>query len=275
MASRLRTRFARTVTDPVRSARRAGLRYINETPVGLRRRRAGRGFVYLDAAGRRIRDARTLRRIRALAIPPAWRDVWICPVANGHIQAVGTDAAGRRQYRYHDHWRILRDRAKHDQVLLVARRLPQARAEVAEHIRLPGYPRERVLGAAFQLLDLGFFRVGGEQYADENGSYGLATIRREHVSIEGGAVVFDYPAKNGKQRIQQLRGLRRCFGPRIGDVLVEHAEHVCRDLPRVEIRLGVDRGDLQLPLVHLLPGERGEAVPRRLPRRAGADRYPL
>jgi DNA topoisomerase IB len=180
------------------------LRRVDCAGAGIVRKRRGRGFAYQWPDGRPVTEPDVLARIRDLVLPPAWRDVWICPVPNGHIQAVGTDAAGRRQYRYHDHWRVLRDRAKHDQVLLVARRLPGARAIVAEHVRLPGYPRERVLAAAFQLLDLGFFRIGGEQYADENGSYGLATIRREHVSLEGGAVVFDYPAKYGKQRIQHL-----------------------------------------------------------------------
>jgi DNA topoisomerase I len=180
------------------------LRRVDSAGPGIARKRRGRGFTYQWNDGRPVTEPDVLARIHDLVLPPAWREVWICPVANGHIQAVGTDAAGRRQYRYHDRWRVLRDRAKHDQVLLVARRLPRARAAVAEHLVLPGYPRERVLAAAFQLLDLGFFRIGGEQYADENGSYGLATIRREHVSLIGGAVVFDYPAKNGKRRIQHL-----------------------------------------------------------------------
>jgi DNA topoisomerase IB len=180
------------------------LRRVDCAGPGIVRKRRGRGFTYQWEDGRTVTEPDVLARIHDLVLPPAWRDVWICPVANGHIQAVGTDAAGRRQYRYHDRWRVLRDRAKHDQVLLVARRLPRARAAVAKHLVLPGYPRERVLAAAFQLLDLGFFRIGSEQYADENGSYGLATIRREHVALNGGAVVFDYPAKNGKQRIQHL-----------------------------------------------------------------------
>jgi DNA topoisomerase I len=145
-----------------------------------------------------------LDRIRALVLPPAWDDVWICPWPNGHIQAIGTDAAGRRQYRYHDVWREQRDRDKHDRVLVVAQRLPVARERAAAHLALRGYPRDRVLAAAFRLLDLGFLRVGGEQYADENSSYGLATLLREHVTLLRGAIVFDYPAKSGKQRIQQL-----------------------------------------------------------------------
>jgi DNA topoisomerase IB len=132
-------------------------------------------------------------------IPPAWRDVWICPLANGHLQAVGTDDAGRRQYHYHPDWRTKRDRAKHDRVLDVGTRLPRARARVSRYLALDGMPRERALAAAFRLLDLGLFRVGGEAYADENGSYGLATLERRHVHLDGGGVVFDYEAKSGQR----------------------------------------------------------------------------
>ncbi len=140
-------------------------------------------------------------RCRQLVIPPAWTEVWICPAPNGHIQAVGTDDAGRRQYLYHPACRALRDKAKHDRVLTVASRLPRARATVAEHLALEGMPRERALGVAFRLLDLGFFRVGGEQYVEDNGSYGLATIEKRHVHIAGDEVVFDYPAKSGRERL--------------------------------------------------------------------------
>jgi DNA topoisomerase IB len=140
-------------------------------------------------------------RCRALAIPPAWRDVWICPAANGHLQAVGTDAAGRRQYLYHPTWRERRDRAKHDRVLEVAARLPAARKAAARHLALPGMPRERTLATAFRLLELGFFRVGGEEYAEANGSYGLATIEKRHVRISGDTIVFEYPAKSGQERL--------------------------------------------------------------------------
>lgn len=127
--------------------------------------------------------------------------MWICPYANGHIQAVGTDEAGRRQYLYHAEWRRKRDQAKHDRVLTVAERLPQARETVAHHLRLDGMPREKALATAFRLLDLGFFRIGGESYAEQNGSYGLATIVKRHVRIEGNRVVFDYVAKSGKERL--------------------------------------------------------------------------
>lgn len=180
------------------------LRRVDCAGPGIVRKPRGRGFTYEWSDGSPVTDPDVLARIRALVLPPAWRNVWICPWPNGHIQALGTDAAGRRQYRYHDAWREQRDRDKHDRVLVVARRLPTARRLAAEHLALRDYPRERVLAAAFRLLDLGFFRIGGEEYAEENNSFGLATIRREHVRLERGAVVFDYPAKSGKQRVQQL-----------------------------------------------------------------------
>jgi DNA topoisomerase IB len=134
-----------------------------------------------------------------LVIPPAWRDVWICPLENGHLQAVGTDDAGRRQYLYHPDWRVKRDRAKHDRVLEVGDRLPRARSLVDEYLALEGMPRERALAAAFRLLDLGLFRIGGETYTDTNGSYGLATIEKRHVRIDGDAMTFSFPAKSGQQ----------------------------------------------------------------------------
>ena len=145
-----------------------------------------------------------LERITALVLPPAWQDVWICPWPNGHVQALGTDAAGRRQYRYHDAWRQQRDVAKHDRILEFAQRLPAARERVSRHLEERGYTRNRVLGTAFRLLDLGFFRVGSEEYAEENNTYGLATIRREHVTISRGTAVFEYTAKGSKHRVQSV-----------------------------------------------------------------------
>jgi DNA topoisomerase IB len=133
-------------------------------------------------------------------IPPAWRDVWISPYPNGHLQVVGSDDRGRRQYMYHQQWQEMRGRQKHERIIDFARRLPAARDRVAEHLALPGMPRERVLAAAFRLLDLGLFRIGGELYAEENGSHGLATLRKEHVTIEGGTAVFSFLAKSGVQQ---------------------------------------------------------------------------
>ncbi len=166
---------------------------------GYRRRRSGRGFACHDIDGVLIRDDR-LDRIRGLAIPPAWRDVWICPWPNGHIQATGVDAAGRRQYRYHDLWRTRRNAEKHERVLEIARRLPDVRDTVIAALRTRGSNRERVLATAIRLLDLGAFRIGSEQYAQENGTYGLATLRREHVSVRGERTFFSYTAKGGIER---------------------------------------------------------------------------
>ena len=175
------------------------LRTVSPKDPGWTRRRAGKGFIYLDGEGGRLPEDQ-IERCRLLVIPPAWEQVWICPAPNGHIQAVGTDDAGRRQYIYHEYWRLKRDKSKHDRVLQVASRLPRARRKVDRDLDLPGMPYERALGTAFRLLDLGFFRIGGEAYAEANNSYGLATIRKEHVSIEGKTVVFDFVAKSGQER---------------------------------------------------------------------------
>ncbi|MEE6272817.1 DNA topoisomerase IB [Georgenia wangjunii] len=177
------------------------LRRVSVDSPGLTRRRAGKGFVYLDATGRRIDDPEVLERCKSLVIPPAWREVWICPVPNGHIQAVGTDDAGRRQYLYHPAWRERRDRAKHEHVLAMAGALPAARERAAVDLTRPGMPREKALAVAFTLLDRGFFRVGSEAYTEQNGSFGLATIRKEHVRIRrDGTIEFDYIAKSGQRR---------------------------------------------------------------------------
>jgi DNA topoisomerase I len=181
------------------------LKRVDVSRPGLTRRRTGKGFVYLDAAGGPVTDAATIARIEALVLPPAWEDVWICPVASGHIQATGVDARGRRQYRYHDHWRYLRDAAKHERVLDFAAALPEARRRVAADLEDREPTRRRVLSCAVRLLDLGFFRVGSEQYAEENHTYGLATIRRDHVRVSRtGTVTFDYTAKSGKHRVQTV-----------------------------------------------------------------------
>jgi DNA topoisomerase-1 len=172
---------------------------------GIVRRRRGRGFVYLDENGERIDDGETLERVRELVIPPAWQDVWICPYPFGHIQAVGVDAAGRRQYLYHAQWRARRDQEKFDEMLRFARALPGLRRQATRHLGERGMTRERVLACAVRLLDRGFFRIGTEDYALENQTYGLATMQKRHVRLgENGLLVFDYPAKSGKQRVQSI-----------------------------------------------------------------------
>lgn len=168
------------------------------------RRRCGRGFRYLTPERGPVADATTLARIKALVIPPAWEDVWICPDPRGHIQAVGTDSAGRRQYRYHDQWRERRDQEKFDRVLEFGRALPRIRAVAERDLHGAGLSRNRVLAAAIRLIDVGFFRPGGEEYAVENGTFGLATIRREYVTCRRGEIAFEYTGKSGKQREQAV-----------------------------------------------------------------------
>jgi DNA topoisomerase IB len=166
---------------------------------GYRRRRCGRGFVYLTPEDRRLTDPAVLARIRELVIPPAWREVWICPDERGHLQATGFDEAGRKQYLYHPDWRIRRDREKFATMLDFAARLPRLRRLVERELRSGELDRRRMLACGARLLDVGCFRVGSEDYARENGSHGLTTIRREHVSRRDGEIVFDYPAKSGQR----------------------------------------------------------------------------
>jgi DNA topoisomerase-1 len=179
----------------------SGLRRVQLTEPGIGRVRRGRGFQYRTADGVSVTDRRELARLRALAVPPAWTDVWICTDVDGHIQAVGTDAAGRRQYLYHDRWREARDRAKFDRVLRLASRLPTVREEVAGSLAAGRLGRDRVLAGALRMMELGAFRVGGDEYApdeeDDEGSFGLATLRVEHVRRARGAVWVSYPAKGG------------------------------------------------------------------------------
>jgi DNA topoisomerase-1 len=181
------------------------LRRADCAEAGIRRRRRGRGFSFEDPAGDVIEDEETLARIRELAIPPAWKDVWICPDPFGHIQATGYDEAGRKQYLYHQRWQQRQAERKFELVREFALALPKLRRAVTADLRRQGMPRERALACGVRLLDLGFFRVGSEVYAEENESFGLATVRREHVTIAKSEVIFDFPAKSGQRRIQSIR----------------------------------------------------------------------
>jgi DNA topoisomerase-1 len=172
---------------------------------GIHRFRSGRGFAYRDTGGERIADEETLERIRELAIPPAWQDVWICSDPFGHIQATGYDTAGRKQYLYHESWQRRAAQRKFEAMREFAASLPKLRRAVTRDLRRDGMPRERALACAARLIDLGLFRVGGEEYADANGSFGVATVRREHVSRQGNALEFDFPAKSGQRRVQLVR----------------------------------------------------------------------
>lgn len=169
---------------------------------GLQRRRHGKGFRYLSVDGAAL-DPETRRRCEKLVIPPAWREVWICPDERGHIQAVGVDDAGRRQYLYHEQWRTDRDEQKHARVVALARKLPKLRDQLAEDLRGRGLTERRVLAATLWMLDRGVFRTGGEEYAEQNGSYGLTTLLLDHVEVAGDRLRFDYPAKSGvRQEIE-------------------------------------------------------------------------
>jgi DNA topoisomerase IB len=177
---------------------------------GYGRRRSGRGFRYLGPDAAPVTDPETVARIKALVIPPAWQDVWICPEPSGHIQAIGTDAAGRRQYLYHPHWRAERDQRKYDRMLEFGAALPGIRDTVRKQLGGRGLRRERVLATAVRLIDLGFFRNGSEEYAAENGTFGLATIRREHVRCGRDELTFEYPAKGSIQREQAVADELSC-----------------------------------------------------------------
>jgi DNA topoisomerase I len=181
------------------------LRRVQCSDPGITRKGRGRGFEYFLSSGEKVTDPEILQRIRDLAIPPAWQDVWICPHPNGHLQAVGTDDAGRRQYRYHDLWRERRDLEKFDEMLGFARRLPEMREVLTTQLASTDeLTRDRVLACALRLLDHGFFRIGTEEYTETNESYGLATMLKDHVTLLDGAVEFDYTGKSGKRRIQQI-----------------------------------------------------------------------
>ena len=204
------------LTDPVESAKAAGLRYVTDTMPGIRRKRAGKHFSYRGPDGKPIRDPDELRRIKALAIPPAWTDVWICPTPTGHLQATGRDAKGRKQYRYHPRWREVRDEAKYERMIAFGEALPLIRERTERDLARPGLPREKVLAAVVRLLETTLIRVGNEEYARQNRSFGLTTMRDRHVKIEGAKLRFQFRGKSGKQHTIGLndrrlaRLVRRC-----------------------------------------------------------------
>lgn len=188
----------RIAGDAREAAVEVGLRYVSDQSPGLKRLRSGKGFRYVDEKGRRITDEATLARIRSLAIPPAYSDVWICPDADGHIQATGRDARGRKQYRYHPRFREAQEATKYEHMLEFARALPQLRAQVDAHMKLPGLPREKVLATVVRLLETTMIRVGNTDYAKENGSFGLTTLKDRHVEVDGPELRFRFKGKSGK-----------------------------------------------------------------------------
>jgi DNA topoisomerase-1 len=211
-------------TAPEETAAAAGLRYVSDSRPGLRRRPRGRQFRYLDANGRGLSDTSTIGRIRSLAIPPAWSDVWICPFADGHIQATGRDARGRKQYRYHPRFREVRDQTKYQHVIAFARCLPAIRKRARADMARPGLPREKVLATVVYLLDKTLIRVGNDDYARQNGSYGLTTLKNGHAEVTGTEVRFHFVGKSGKQWTTRIRDRR-----------VAKIIRACQDLPGQEL----------------------------------------
>ena len=186
-------------TDSLVAAEEAGLRYVSENQPGYTRKAKNDGFEYLDTEGKAVRDEQRLLRIKRLAIPPAWTDVWISPSANGHIQATGRDARKRKQYIYHERWRELRDENKYERIVSFGKTLPKIRRTVSKDLSLPGLPRNKVLAAIVQLLELSFIRVGNQEYARENKSFGLTTMQDRHVDVAGSKLRFRFRGKGGRE----------------------------------------------------------------------------
>lgn len=185
--------------ENVESARAAGLRYVMDTAPGITRKGSGKTVSYISPDGKVVRDPKTLGRIKRLAIPPAWTEVWICPTENGHIQATGRDARNRKQYRYHTEWQAVRDQNKYERMIAFGRALPEIRRRVSEHLSLPGLGRTKVLAAVVRLLETTLIRIGNEEYAKANHSFGLSTMRDRHVKVSQGMIHFEFRGKSGKK----------------------------------------------------------------------------
>jgi DNA topoisomerase I len=194
--------------DPEASAKAANCRYVDDKGPGIRRRRAGKGWTFIGPDGKTIRDEATVRRAKSLVIPPAWTDVWICPSADGHIQATGRDARGRKQYRYHPRFREVREETKYERMMAFAEALPAIRAKVDEDMGLPGLQRDKVLATVVRLLEITLIRVGNEEYAKQNSSFGLTTLRTKHVDITGSTIKFKFRGKSGKDHSVKVQDRR-------------------------------------------------------------------
>ena len=190
------------------SAEAAGLRYVTDDEPGIRRRRKGKGFTFLDPQGKTVKDPKVIARIKRLAVPPAWSDVWICPRANGHLQATGRDARGRKQYRYHAGWRSVRDETKFARLSAFGEVLPELRKRVDQDLARRGLPREKVLAAVVMLLETTLIRVGNPEYAKQNNSFGLTTLRNRHVDISGATLRFEFRGKSGKDHAVEIHDRR-------------------------------------------------------------------
>jgi DNA topoisomerase-1 len=223
------SRLDSRVTDPVVSARTAGLRHVSDGEPGIRRVPGRGGFKYISPTGAVLRAPAQLARIRALAVPPAWTDVWICRDARGHLQATGRDARGRKQYRYHPDWRVCRDQTKYHRMQAFAAALPHIRRRTAADLSRQGLPREKVLAAVVQLLEKSLIRVGNEEYARDNQSFGLTTMRARHVNVNGTTLRFEFKGKSG---------IRHCVA--VDDRRLARIARQCRDLPGQELFQYID-----------------------------------
>ncbi len=214
---------------PAESAKEAGLRYVSDADPGIRRKRRGKGFVYVGVNGETIRDAKVLARIKSLAIPPAWTDVWICPSPNGHLQASGRDAKGRKQSRYHPRWREVRDGTKYERMLAFGEALTAIRERVERDISLPGLPRQKIMATVVRLMETTHIRVGNEEYARTNHSYGLTTMRDHHAQVDGSTVTFNFKGKSGKRHVIDISDRR------LAKIIRQ-----CQDIPGYELFQYVD-----------------------------------
>jgi DNA topoisomerase-1 len=217
------------VPDPEESATAAGLRYVSDESPGIIRKRRGEGFAFFDVEGKPVKGPAELQRIRSLAIPPAWENVWICSRPNGHLQATGLDTKGRKQYKYHPDWRAIRDEAKYEKVMSFARSLPKIRKRVEDDLKLPGLCRAKVLATVVKLLEISLIRIGNDEYVQANGSFGLTTMRNRHVEVQGSTVTFQFRGKSGKKhRIavsdRRLANIVRKCQDLPGQRLFEYAE---------------------------------------------------
>ena len=219
----------RETNDSVKSARTVGLRYVSDRMPGIRREKTEGGFCYRYATGKLVRDVAVLKRIKSLAIPPAWTDVWICPDARGHLQATGRDARGRKQPRYHSRWREVRDEAKYARMVAFAKALPRIRKRIKRDLRRPGLPREKVLATVVRLLEVSLIRVGNLEYARENDSFGLTTMRDRHVDVDGSTLRFRFRGKGGKWHEVDIR-----------DKHLAKIVKSCQDVPGQELFQYVD-----------------------------------
>ena len=223
-----------SVVDPRDAAESAGLRYVSDEQPGIRRRKAGKGFTYVKPGGSKVDDEATLKRIKTLAVPPAWTDVWICPHANGHIQATGRDAKGRKQYRYHARFREVRDGTKYEHMMAFAQALPAIRAKLKEHMALRGLPREKVLATVVHLLESTLIRVGNDDYVKQNKSYGLTTLRNKHVKVDGSELRFAFKGKSGKTWNLQVKDRR-----------IAKIVRACQELPGQDLFQYIDEDGVQ------------------------------